>query len=236
MFGAAPTATTLVNHPDAIAFLEKAGMKTGRKVLLGDPQRYDGRALNAINEAHAALEGGVNKIADIVKDETRRHNPVLQHEAAEQVANRVVATLERSQASLAKLATTIDGEYDAAVAEGFALRSGRDTIHAEMRAFIKETAKKEDGLREIRSIIAKDREAAAVVVNSPAWLMGLADDAHSGLMGEALKHHLAQAGMMLAQAQELANLAAKYPAVIGGVRRSFYTTAIADKSRTRVEV
>ena len=42
--------------------------------------------------------------------------------------------------------------------------------------------------------------------------------------------------MMLAQAQELATLAAKYPAVIGGVRRSFYTGAIADKSRTRVEV
>lgn len=236
MFGAAPTTTTLVNHPDAIAFLEKAGMKTGRKVLLGDPQRYDGRALNAINDAHVALEDGVKKIANIVKDETRRHNPVLQHEAAEQVANRVVATLERSQASLAKLATTIDGEYDAAVAEGFALRSGRDTIHAEMRAFIKETAKKEDGLTEIRRIIAKDREAAAVVVNSPAWLMGLADDAHSSLIGEALRHHLPKAIESLVQGQELATLAAKYPAVIAGVRRSFYTTAIADKSRTRVEV
>lgn len=234
MFGAAPTTATLVSHPDAIAFMERASLPHGRKVLLGDPQKYDGRALNAINEAHAALEDGTKKVADLAKDETR--NEVLKHEAAQQVANRVVATLERSQASLAKLATTIDGEYDAAVAEGFALRSGRDTIHAEMRAFIKETAKKEDGLREIRSIIAKDREAAAVVVNSPAWLMGLADDAHSGLMGEALKHHLPQAGMMLAQSQDLAELAAKYPAAIGGVRRSFYTKAVADKSRTRVEV
>lgn len=236
MFGAAPTATTLVHDPDALAFMEKAGMKTGRKVLLGDPQKYDGRALNAINEAHAALEGGVKKVADLAKDETRRHNPVLQHEAAKQVADRVIATLERSQSSLAKLATTIDGEYDAAVAEGFALRSGRDTIHAEMRAFIKETAKKEDGLTEIRGIIAKDREAAAVIVNSPAWLMGLADDAHSSMIGEALRHHLPKAIESLVQGEELAKLAAKFPAVIAGVRRSFYTTAIADKSRTRVEV
>jgi hypothetical protein len=105
-----------------------------------------------------------------------------------------------------------------------------------MRAFFKETAKREDGLSEIRRIIANDREAAAVVVNSPAWLMGLADDAHSGLIGEALRHHLPKAIESLVQGQELAKLAAKYPAVIAGVRRSFYTTTIADKSRTRVEV
>lgn len=236
MFGAAPTATTLVHSPEALAFMGRAGIKTGRKVMLGDPQRYDGRALNPINEAHAALEQGLKKIAELAKDETRRHNPVLQHEAAKQVADRVVATLERSQASLAHLAATISSEYDAAIAEGFALRSSRDTIHAETRAFIKETAKRENGLTEIRSIIGKDREAAAVIFHSPAWLMGLADDAHYGLMGEALKHHLPRAGMMLAQSQDLAELAAKYRVAISGVRRSFYTTAIADKSRTRVEV
>ena len=211
MFGAATTATTLVNNPDAITFMERAGSETFRKVLLGDPQKYDGRALNAINEAHGALEDGVKKVADLAKDETR--NEVLKHEAAQQVANRV-----------------------AAIAEGFALRSGRDTIHAEMRAFIRETAKREDGLSELRRLIAKDSEFAAVIVNSPPYLMGLADDAHSGLMGEALKHHLPKAGMMLAQSQDIAALAAKYPAVIGGVRRSFFSKAIADKSRTRVEV
>lgn len=234
MFGAATTATTLVNNPDAITFMERAGSETFRKVLLGDPQKYDGRALNAINEAHGALEDGVKKVADLAKDETR--NEVLKHEAAQQVANRVAATVERSQSSLAKLADTIDGEYVAAVAEGFALRSGRDSIHTEIRAYIKETAKREDGLSELRRLIAKDSEFAAVIVNSPPYLMGLADDAHSGLMGEALKHHLPKAGMMLAQSQDIAALAAKYPAVIGGVRRSFFSKAIADKSRTRVEV
>lgn len=235
MFGAAtPTSASLVQSPDAADFVGNALLPHRRKLLLGDPQKYDGRVLNAINEAHVALEDGAKKIAALANDPTR--NEVQRHAAAKQVAERVAATIERSQASIAKLAVTLDEEAQTIVDDAFKLRSDRGGVHDAMIKRFGEIAKRETGLTEIRNITAKDREAAAVIVNTPAWLLGIAEDAHSSIMGDAIKRHAPKAAIASAHALEVAKLADKYPKAARSVHRTFYSTALADKAKNRVEV
>lgn len=224
----------LVNTPAATAFLETVSIEAGRKSLLGDRENLPGRAYNAVGEAHIAVGESVPKITKLTKDETR--NDVLKHEAAMHLAEKVAATIERSHATMLRVVDELDAEAIQVADAALTLRPDREGIHAEMRAFIREQAKREDGLAEIRRIIGQDAEAAAVLANTPAWLLSLNEKVHQGMYGDVVKKHVPKAATLLSQAMELSKVAAKYPAVATNVRRYFYSPGIAGKARSRVEV
>jgi Arc/MetJ family transcription regulator len=176
----------------------------------------------------------VKKIGALAADPTR--NEVQKHDAARQVAEKVVGVMERSHTALNRIVAALDAEAQAEVDKVFALPSHRGGIHDAMRNRFGEMAKRETGLTEIRAIVAKDREAAAVIVNTPAWLLGIAEEAHGGIMGDTIKRFAPNAAIAVAKSQRLEEVAAKYPKAIAGVRRSFFNAAIADKAKNRVEV
>ena len=68
------------------------------------------------------------------------------------------------------------------------------------------------------------------------FLLGLASSVRDSMMMDAVETHLPKAHAMLEAGVALEAAAAKYPAAITMVRRTFFNTAIAEQAKTRVEV
>lgn len=223
----------LVNTPDAVNFFQSMSLKTGRKVAFGDPSKLPNRAQNFVNRAHEAMDYGITKIAALHTDETRTE--VSRHGVAKKIAEDVAKTLIESKAGLDKLADELQAEGMKQIKEGFALNEKRHHIHADIRGFIRDLAKKENGIVEIRKLVERDFEVAKVFHDTPYYLLGLAEEAHQSVDGDSIKRHLPEAAACFIEAIEIEKAAARYPKAINGVHRSFYNSAMADKANGRVE-
>lgn len=224
----------LVQDEDAQNFGERGSTNVGRKVMLGDREQLDVQVWNAVTAAHDAISGGLKTIAALVDDPTR--NDVLKHEAAKQVADRTIATIEQSQKALQARANALQTEAHEVVEQRFAIDPLRATIHTEIRGWIREQAKDEDGLIKIRQAMRKDSEVAAVIYQSPHFLMNLASDVRDHMRIDGIEAHVPAAYKMLEASIALNDTAAKYPKAIVGVRRSFYNAGLAAQASRRVQV
>ncbi|HEX3423025.1 MAG TPA: hypothetical protein VHS33_06460 [Sphingomicrobium sp.] len=224
----------LVQDEDAQHFAQQASLEVGRKVMLGDQEKLDKLAWNALTSAHDAMADGVQKIGRLVSDPTR--NEVLKHEAAQQVAERTIATLDQTQKVLQARANALHTEAHEIVEQRFAIDPVRASIQSEIRGWIREQTKDEDGLVKIRQAMRSDREVASVIYHSPHFLMNLASDVRNNMRIDAIEAHVPDAYQKLEASIALSDTAAKYPRAIAGVRRSFFNAGLAAKASQRVQI
>jgi len=224
----------LVQDPDAQHFAQQATTEVGRKVLLGDREKLDDYAHNAVTSAHGWLADGVKKIGALVNDPTR--NDVLKHEAAKVVADRTIEGLQQTQKVLENRASTLHTEAHQMVEQRFTIDPVRASIQSEIRGWIREQSKNEDGLLTIRQAMRSDPEVACVIYHSPHFLMNLASNVRDNMRIEAIEAHVPAAYKKLEASIALADTAAKYPKAIAGVRRSFYNAGLAAKAAQRVQI
>jgi hypothetical protein len=224
----------LVQDEDAQHFVQQASMDVGRKVMLGDREKLDKYAWNAVTSAHDAIASGVKTVSALVDDPTR--NDVLKHEAAKQVAERTISAIEQSQKVLQARANALEAEAHEMVERRFAIDPNRAGIQSEIRTWIREQTKSEDGLGNIRKLMNSEPEVAAVIYQSPAFLMNLAPEVRDNMRIDGIERHVPDAYKMLEASVALNDTAAKYPRAIAGVRRSFYNAGLAAKAAHRVQV
>lgn len=224
----------LVNTPEANDFFVTAKTDTGRRVLLGDRENLDRAVYNEIGWSHAALSEGIAKIEALANDPTR--TPVQRHAAAEKVADGVVARLADTQSKLRGASNRLNNEAANLADAKFAPNPQRGVIEGEIRTYIKEVATKPDGMVKLRALVKSNPEVASVVYHSPAFLMGLAEDAYVNMRLLAVQEHVPEAFEKANNAVALDDLAAKYNRPIGLVRRSFFSPNLAQQASRRVEV
>jgi hypothetical protein len=223
-----------VNEPFAINWNETHRTPTQRKASLGDPQRFNTDANNAIVYAHDALVDGLGKIEGLVRDPTRTE--VSKHAAARAVAKKTIGVIQTSASSIKALGASLNRRAQEMVEEQFAVDPNRASIQSEVRGWIRETAKAEGGLSVIRKAMGESAEVAAVLFHSPNFLLGLAVEVQANLVADGIEKYAPKAFAMIAEADALSALAIKYEHVARAVDQSFYSSALADQAALRVEV
>jgi hypothetical protein len=218
-----PEATELFSMPD-----------TKRKIMLGDPDKLDSSVHAVVVAAHNAVGDGRTKIAALVGDKTR--NDVQRHAAARTVAERAIGVLESAQKQLSAQARRMNQDATDTVNQSFAADPNRASIQSEIRGWIREQAKSVEGLAKIREAMKASAEVGAILFHSPHFLLGLADSVRTSMMMDAIEKHLPKAHAMFEAGIALEGAAAKYPAAMATVRRTFFNPALADQAKTRVEV
>jgi len=224
----------LVQDEDAQYFAQQASTEVGRKVLLGDREKLDDYAYNAVTSAHGWLADGVRKIGALVNDPTR--NDVLKHEAAKVVAERTIEGLQQTQAVLEQRANVLHSEAHQMVEQRFAIDPVRGSIQSEIRGWIREQTKDEDGLLKIRQAMRSNSEVASVIYHSPHFLMNLASNVRDNMRIEAIEAHVPAAYKKLEASIALRDTAAKYPRAMAGVRRNFFNAGLAAQAARRVQI
>ena len=225
--------TYLVENPQAEGFMELASTNTGSNAFLGDPEQFEAGAGLDIANAGIALRQNVAKVAALKNDPTRTE--VQKHEAAAVLAERTVAQLEKSKASIESRANEL---WNSAVTQSeltFAPKSDRGTLDSEIRQYLREQAGKPEGMMKIREAM-KDKNVAGVVWHSPSFLLDINPANHQKLKVEVLEQHLPDAYKKVVDSLALRDLPAKYDKAINSVRTSFYNPALAAKAKLRVEV
>ena len=225
---------SLVQTPQASGFLELAGTETGRKAMLGDPEKVDSSAATDVINAQISLRDGVETIRKLLKDETR--NDVQRHEAAGVVAARTVEALEKAKVRIEERANYLlmSGQEDAMAT--FRLDPNRRFVHEHILAHMATLASKTDGTIKLRQIIAEDGEAAAVFANTKPYLLNMNADNHRSLQFKAIERHAPDAWAKMQAGVTLTDLAPKFDKAINSVRASFYNPALAAKASTRVQL
>ena len=224
----------LVNSPESASFMELMNTETGRKVLLGDKGKFHKSALNAIGYAHNALADAIPKVVALASDPTR--TTVDQHHAARQIAGKVATVLVQSQKSLEAASRDLAEEGNRIVADTFELDANRQTIHSEIRGWIREQAKHPDGIIKIREAAKTNSEVVTVLFGSPYFLLDLSEDTRGNIVLDGFKRFAPTGWTKIEQSRELAELAVKYPEAINKVHLYFYNPTIADQASRRVEV
>jgi hypothetical protein len=143
----------LLNTPEATEFFQQP--KVMRKLLLGDPERLDSSAYNAVVAAHNAVGEGMTKVVALTGDKTRTE--VQRHAAAQTIGERTVAVLADTQAKLQANSKRLLNEAQAVVEETFAVDPNRASLQSEIRGWIREQSAKPEGLATIRTAMSEDR-------------------------------------------------------------------------------
>ncbi len=225
--------TYLVESQQAESFMELASTNTGSAAFLGDPEQFESGVGPDIANAGIALRDNVAKVAALKNDLTRTE--VQKNEAAAVLAERTVAQLEKSKASIESRANEL---WNSAVTQSeltFAPKSDRGTLDSEIRQYLREQAGKPDGMMKIREAM-KDKNVAGVVWHSPSFLLDINPANHQKLKVEVLEQHLPDAYKKVVDSLALRDLPAKYDKAINSVRTSFYNPALAAKASTRVQL
>ncbi len=225
--------TYLVESQQAESLMELASTNPGSNAFLGDPEQFESGVGPDIANAGIALRDNVAKVAALKNDLTRTE--VQKNEAAAVLAERTVAQLEKSKASIESRANEL---WNSAVTQSeltFAPKSDRGTLDSEIRQYLREQAGKPDGMMKIREAM-KDKNVAGVVWHSPSFLLDINPANHQKLKVEVLEQHLPDAYKKVVDSLALRDLPAKYDKAINSVRTSFYNPALAAKAKLRVEV
>jgi hypothetical protein len=218
-----PEATELFSMPD-----------TARKLILGDPGKFEGTAEHTIVAAHNVVGDAMVKISALREDKTR--NDVQRHAAAKVIADRTLAALEDARGRIDAEGKRLQREATDTINESFGSDPNRAAIQSEIRGWIREQAKTPKGITKIREAMKANAEVGAILFHSPHFLLGLADSVRDNMMMDAIETHLPKAHAKLEKGMALCDLSNKYPAAITKVRRAFFNGAIAAQAASRVEV
>lgn len=152
------------------------------------------------------------------------------------IAQRTAEALSQSHTMLKATANQLAEQATAITEETLGVDPNRASLLSEIRSWVREQAAKPDGLITIREAMHADREVAAVIYHSPAFLLGLAPAVRENMRLDAIERHLPNACKMLETSASLTELAKKYPAAIEKVNRTFYNKAMAAQAARRVQV
>jgi hypothetical protein len=224
----------LINTPAATTFMQRMSIDTGRRAWLGDATKFHGSALNHIGFAHNAMIELVAKLTALADDPTRSEPE--RHDAARKVASKATNMLTQSQAGLEAAARELANEGNGIISGKLALDPNRQAVHSEIRGWIREQAGKPDGIINIREAAKTNSELVGVIYSSPDFLVGLSEETRGNIVLDGFKRFAPDGCTKLEQAQELRELAGKYPAIIQQVHYNSYNPAIADQAARRVEV
>lgn len=224
----------LVRSPDASSFLDTAQLDSGLSAILGDPKAIDANVAPDVASAHMVLKDAAKKVAALVNDPTRTET--AKHAAAKQLAEKVVAHLEKSKAALEAHAEKLKASALAQADLHLGPSSERSALHSEIRSWVREQAKTPEGLLQVKQAMADNDDVAAILWHSPSFLVGLAPSVHEGLRLEALQSRKPDLYANLSNSVGLAKLAGKYEAAIKKVAPSFYTPSLAEQASKRVEI
>lgn len=225
---------SLNNDDFSTNFMATHQTETQLRISFGDYARFSDDAATHMVKARNAFVTGSETIAKLKRDESRTE--VQKHGMAKEVAARTIGAIDAQANALTALAGLLDRRAKGMVDERFAVDPDRAAIQSELRGWIRETAKTENGIAVIRAATAEDAEVAAVLYHSPKFLLGLADEVRVNLVADGIEKHVPKAGTMMAESHALTNLAVKYGQVAKAVDRAFYNTALAEKIKLRVEL
>ena len=224
----------LINTEAAQSFMQLAMTETGCKAFLGDAEQFDSAVGPDITASNIALRQAVEKVFALGDDPTR--NEVQKHEAAQYLAGQTIAQIEKAKAAIDRRAETLyhDGLTKAEIL--FAPEQNRGQIDSEIRAYIREEAKKTNGVARVRQLMTEDRNVAAAVYHSPQFLLGIEDSLHTRLRFEAIERHYPETYKSMTDSVALRDLAPRYERTIRSIRTSFANGSIAAQASRRVSL
>lgn len=224
---------SLVNTPFAVEWITTHRTQSQRNATFGDPAKFPGDGYEPVVNAHNAVVSGLEKIEGLVRDPTR--TDVSKHAVAKQVAEKAVATIQASATSLTGLAKSYNRRAKEMVDDRFAVDPDRASIQAEIRGWVRETAKAENGLATIRAAMRETEEVAAVIYHSPNFLLNLAGEVRANLAADGIEMYAPQAFKLISEADTYTALATKYTNAAKVVETTFYNSVLAEQAKLRVE-
>ncbi|MFO1106444.1 MAG: hypothetical protein U1E34_10105 [Amaricoccus sp.] len=227
----------LVPTPQAQEFMTGIMSDSVLHARLGDPRFLDGipGAAESVAQLKSLIKETGAKAKALAGDLSR--GPEDAHYHASILAERAAkATAEVASKLSQKSEAMIQAGYDMAQNE-FAPRPAYQAIDAEHRAYIREQVKTPDGVAKVHKLVMEKPEVAALIVQSPGYLLGLADEVHQKWTVQAINKHLPAASKMMQDGSSLAELAGKYKSFVRDIYQSFYNPALAEKYKSsRVEI
>lgn len=224
----------LVGSPQAEEFLDSTQINTGLKVLLGDPENMDKMVAPNIRSLHIDLRDASSKVARLAQDPTR--NEIEKHQAARKVADAVVSKMTTVKNVIKERAKTLFEEATRQADLELGPKADRAGLHSEIRTWLSQTAKTPDGLEKIRAAMKESEDMAAVLWHSPAFLTGLPEELLSNLRTEGLQIHKPKIYADFSGSIALGKLAERYDSTIRKASVSFYSHAMVEQAKHRVEV
>ncbi len=227
----------LVQNPQAQEFMTGIMSDSVLNARLGDPRFLEGipGAADSVAQLKGLIKETGAKARALASDTSRTLED--QHYHASILAERSAkATAEVAQKLSQKSEAMIQAGYDMAQNE-FAPRPAYQAIDAEHRAYIREQVASPTGLAKVHKLVMEKPEVAALIVQSPGYLLGLADEVHQKWTVAAINKHLPAASKMMQDGSSLAELAGKYKSFVRDIYQSFYNPALAEKYKSsRVEI
>lgn len=224
----------LVGDPQSVTFLDNALLDTGLNAMLGELEKNDAAVAPDIQSARVHLRDAVKKVAALGGDPTRTE--VERHAAAKKLADAVGDKLAKTKAAIEERASYVQTTTLQQAHFALGPKSERGSLQSEIRSWVRDLAKKSDGLPTIREALATNDDLAAVLWHSPRFLLGLPESTHEMLRFEALESRKPDLYAALSTSARLEKLAEKYAAAIRRVQTSFYNPATASVASRRVEV
>ena len=158
------------------------------------------------------------------------------HAAARQVAEHVKSVLRQSVTTIDREARELDREADEILAKRFDPSAYSQYSLSETVRWIREQAKRETGLLEIKKQAGINNRVATVLYDLDDILLDLTPEVHAGFLEASISKLAPEAATKIATSGQLRKLSANYAKAITGVDRSYYMPAIANQVDTRVEV
>ncbi|MCJ1959897.1 hypothetical protein [Novosphingobium mangrovi (ex Hu et al. 2023)] len=224
----------LVQSEEAEKFMSMMVLPHQLNISLGDPSKHDIETAASIRRAHGIVVDGIEKVSRLPDDASRTE--AEKHHVARQIAQKTEKVLVATKGFIERRASALTESASADIDATFETKLERQAIHGELRAYVRDLAKKGETAT-IRDLMNESQEVASVVVHSPRILLGLNEKVHWNLREDAVKRYLPNAYANLQKSIELDGVAAKYGDVIQRMHRSLYRGVLADKYvRTRVEI
>jgi hypothetical protein len=118
-------------------------------------------------------------VAALVADPTRTE--VAKHLAAKKVADDVNDKLRKAKSAIEARANQLRADALRAAECECGPKPDRAGLHTEIRTWLREQAKRPDGLETIRKAMAENDDLASVIYHSPTFLTGLPKATHETL-------------------------------------------------------
>jgi hypothetical protein len=224
----------LVGGENADNFISLAATEIGRKAFLGDHTKLDSDIGPKIVNANISLRDATDKIIRLVDDPTRTE--VKKHEAAKQIADKTIKTLEDAKGEFISRAESLMQRAKTLVDIEFSPTENKGTLYSDIRNWISKQSNEADGIEKIRQAAKGNKDIAAVLWHSPAPILGLADTVLNSLQEGMIIKYIPEAASNVAKSQDLSKLVPKYDETIRKIRASFFNPGLAEQAKLRVEV
>jgi hypothetical protein len=199
----------------------------------GDHEQFDDADSSAaMVAASAALKDGVGIVERLAKDESR--TPPQRNEAAARVAEQVAGEIEKAAQVIERRHALLWENGLSEASRVFAPDLSRQAFDAEIMRWVREESAKENGVVKVHEMVRKNKNVAAVVVNSEPFLLGLHETAHERMRQDAIEAHAPKAWEKLSRSASMTALPDKLKKTAANVRRFFFDPLQRAKMGSRV--